>query len=68
MQENFYPLLFVAGLIAIIVIVFITRWLFRIDTLVNHSKAQTALLIKIARQQGVSADDIDGIKNMCNIK
>lgn len=67
MEQNFYPLLLVAGIITIVVIVFITRWLFRIDTIVKHHKAQTALLIKMARQQGVSADDIDNIKNTFNL-
>ncbi len=46
--------------------IFITRAIFSIDTMIDHFKAQTALLSKIARQQGVS--DLEIKTSLYNIK
>jgi hypothetical protein len=48
----------VAIIISLIVCIFITRYIFRIDTLVHYLKIQADLLIKIAKYNNVPHDEI----------
>lgn len=48
--------------VGICLLYFFLRWVFKIGTLVKHSKLQSALLKKIAERHGVSKDEIDGIE------
>lgn len=56
------------GIIGLVVFVLIMRWIFSIDRHLKNQRATIALLIKLCRQQGVPADDIDGIKNTFEIR
>lgn len=58
-------------LIAIILLVvgaFITRLVFSIPTILKYYKANTLLLIKIAKQQGVPEEDIQDAINIIKAK
>lgn len=41
--------------------VFITRWLFKIDTIVEHMQQQTRILAKMAKQQGVPENELRSV-------
>jgi hypothetical protein len=51
---GYLVIIFVSFLIGIL----ITRWIFRIDTIVHYMKTQTELLIKIAKYNNVPVEDI----------
>lgn len=67
-MENNPVALFAVGLGGLIISILIMRWIFSIDRHLKNQRATIALLIKLCRQQGVPADDIDGIKNTFEIK
>mgnify|MGYP003578306814 CR=1 FL=1 len=52
---------FIVGVILFIIGVFITRWIFMIDKMHRHSRAQTRLLANIALKQGLEDSTIDKI-------
>lgn len=68
MNDNFTIFYIVFGSIALVLSILIMRWIFSIDRHLKNQRATIALLIKLCRQQGVPADDIDGIKNTFDIK
>lgn len=67
-QDNFLVFYVVFGAIGLILMFFLTRWVLGIDRHLKNQRATIALLIKLCRQQGVPADDIDGIKNTFEIR
>lgn len=50
-------------ILIIAVSVFLTRWIFRIDTMVHYMKVQTDILIKLAQKQGVTNEEVTEIIN-----
>lgn len=57
-----------AVLFVILLFVFLIRWVFRIDKLINQMSAQTWLLIRMAERQGVAGEDIQKIKEAFYVK
>lgn len=57
---------FIGSIIAFVVCIFITRWIFRIDTMVHYAKIQADLLIKIAKYNNVPHDEIYQVLGMTN--
>jgi hypothetical protein len=56
--------LYVLGIvISIFIVMFLMRWIFRIDKLIKYQEGIIAALFEIAKKQGVSQDRIDGITN-----
>jgi hypothetical protein len=47
-----------AFILILLISIFITRWIFRIDTMVHYLKIQADLLIKIAKYNKVPHDEI----------
>lgn len=68
MNDNFTVFYIVFGTIALVLSFFLIRWVLGIDRQIKNQKAMIALLIKLCRQQGVTDDDIDGIKNTFEIR
>lgn len=56
------------SLIGLVIFVLVLRWIFSIDRHLKNQRAMIALLMKLCKQQGVPADDIDGIKNTFEIR
>jgi hypothetical protein len=55
--------------IGILITVLLTRWLFRIDTMVDNLKYQNALLIRLLKKQGATNQEIrDAINTAGNFK
>jgi hypothetical protein len=50
--------------IGFLICAFITRAIFSIPTIVFNLKCQTMLLEKLARKNGVTEDEINGIRNL----
>lgn len=68
MNDNSVQLYVLFSLIGLVIFVLVLRWIFSVDRHLKNQRATIALLIKLCRQQGVPADDIDGIKNTFEIK
>lgn len=68
MNDNSVQLYVLFSLIGLVIFVLVLRWIFSVDRHLKNQRAMIALLIKLCRQQGVPADDIDGIKNTFEIK
>lgn len=47
------------GVILIVVGIFITRWVFRIDAIIDYMDKQTKLMIKIALHNNVPKEEIE---------
>jgi len=54
---------FIFAIIFFIIGVFITRWVFAIERMVNAAEATMAIQAQIARKQGVPEEDITAIMN-----
>lgn len=44
---------------ALVIYFFINRWIFRVDTITDHVKFQSHLLIEIAKHNNVSSEEIE---------
>lgn len=53
------PSLFIIAIVLAIILIFVTRAIFSIPTILKYYKANTLLLVKIARQHGVNQEEID---------
>lgn len=59
--------LIIYAIIIFVISAFITREIFSISTSIRMQKAQVSLLAKIARQQGVSDDEVNrSVGNLLN--
>lgn len=56
------------SLIGLVIFVLVLRWIFSIDRHLKNQRAMIALLMKLCKQQGVSIDDLNGIKNTFELK
>lgn len=68
MKSEEYFIYLGAVILGLIIFGLIIRWAVRADTIVNNQRAIIAYLIKLCRQQGVSDDEIDGLKNTFGLK
>jgi hypothetical protein len=68
MEDVTLPQLVFFGIIGAGLWLVLLRWALGVDTKIKHQKAMIAFLIKLCRQQGVSEDEIDGLKNTFGLK
>lgn len=68
MNDNSTQLYILFSLIGLVIFVLVLRWIFSIDRHLKNQRAMIALLMKLCKQQGVSVDDLDGIKNTFELK
>lgn len=61
-----FLLFFLAYAALFVAIIFITRAIFNIPTIVKNLKAQTSLLVQIAKKEGVNAEEIKAIEAKLN--
>ncbi len=64
MNDNIWILYLILSFIGFIVGVFITRWIFRIDTMVEYQKKQYMILREMARRNGVNENLIEEIDSL----
>lgn len=63
MTDNFLIFYIVFGCIGLVILFFLTRWLFAIDKQLKNQKAMVRLLIKLCRKQGVAEKELEEIKS-----
>jgi ABC-type iron transport system FetAB permease component len=56
------------SIVALIIVAFIVRWIFRINEMVANMSATTWLLICLCRKNGVDEKQIEEIKKVFKIK
>jgi hypothetical protein len=57
-------LLYIAAIVAgLFILMFVMRWIFKIDKLIRYQEGIIAALFEIAKKQGVPQDRIEGIIN-----
>mgnify|MGYP001245888474 CR=1 FL=1 len=63
MQSTDFIMYVGCAILGLVIYGLVIRWAVRADHTIRQQKAMIALLIKLCRKNGVSDDDIDGIKN-----
>ncbi len=53
----------IIGILALIVGVLVTRWIFGIGQMLKMGKTQIGLLILLAKKNGATADEVDEVLN-----
>ena len=58
-------IMYVIGyILGVVLCAFITRAIFSIPTIVYNLQCQTMILEKIAKKQGISEDELSGVRNI----
>lgn len=58
----------IAAAFAFLIGFFITRWIFRVNTMVDHIKLQTQILVQIAKYNKVPVEELNQLLRLDNEK